>query len=513
MLQSVRLGLGQFARNRKGSVAILFGLAIIPIILGVGIGIDYGRALFVRDRMNDAVDAAALAIGSWPGMGEAELKAKAQQYFAANYPPSELGTVGKLDVSFSGDNIIVSVTGSVPTTFMHLANFSSVDVGAQAVVTKKERNIELALVLDTTGSMAYSGKMSAMQTAAKTMVQDLFKSKSGSDSLKIAVVPFSAAVNIGSDKDNSGWLDTKTYSSMSDVAMEDHNFKHGESNLGLYKDLNNRKWAGCVRERAGDDYELTDAPPTSGAQASLFTPYLAPDEPDGDHDDGKYYYNNYIDDGNCGTGQGNINPKTCQRYTGKYKGATASTSGGRGPDFNCPIRAMTELTDNQGQVISGIEELQPSGSTVIPAGLLWGWRALSPGEPYTQGAAYNNEKYVKAIVLLTDGENSVNGGTNGHNESVYNAFGYAAEGHLGSTNGSNAESTLDSKTATVCNSIKAKGILIYTIGFQLSDSTTKNLLKNCATRPDMYYNSPSNEQLASVFKDITQGLGELRIAQ
>ncbi|MEZ5828404.1 MAG: hypothetical protein R3D01_08525 [Hyphomicrobiales bacterium] len=51
MLQSVRLGLGQFARNRKGSVAILFGLAIIPIILGVGIGIDlHGRALFVRDR-------------------------------------------------------------------------------------------------------------------------------------------------------------------------------------------------------------------------------------------------------------------------------------------------------------------------------------------------------------------------------------------------------------------------------------------------------------------------------
>ncbi|MEZ5828403.1 MAG: hypothetical protein R3D01_08520 [Hyphomicrobiales bacterium] len=61
----------------------------------------------------------------------------------------------------------------------------------------------------------------------------------------------------------------------------------------------------------------------------------------------------------------------------------------------------------------------------------------------------------------------------------------------------------------MCNSIKAKGILIYTIGFQLSATAhNENLPKNCATRPDMYY----NEQLASVFKDITQGLGELRIA-
>jgi hypothetical protein len=29
----------------------------------------------------------------------------------------------------------------------------------------------------------------------------------------------------------------------------------------------------------------------------------------------------------------------------------------------------------------------------------------------------------------------------------------------------------------------------------------------------MYYNSPTNEQLAAVFQDIAQGLSELRIAQ
>jgi hypothetical protein len=29
----------------------------------------------------------------------------------------------------------------------------------------------------------------------------------------------------------------------------------------------------------------------------------------------------------------------------------------------------------------------------------------------------------------------------------------------------------------------------------------------------MFYDSPSNEQLAGIFQDIAQGLGELRIAQ
>ncbi len=78
---------------------------------------------------------------------------------------------------------------------------------------------------------------------------------------------------------------------------------------------------------------------------------------------------------------------------------------------------------------------------------------LSPGEPFTEGAAYNEDKVVKALVILTDGENDVGGGGNGHDKSFYNAFGYAAEGHLGSTSGYEAEETLNSMTSQVCNTI------------------------------------------------------------
>ena len=178
------------------------------------------------------------------------------------------------------------------------------------------------------------------------------------------------------------------------------------------------------------------------------------------------------------------------------------------------------MTSTKSTVDTAIDALVAKGNTVIPAGLLWGWRVLSSTEPFTEGAAYNDEKWVKAIVLLTDGDNDVSQGSNGFDKSVYNAFGFAKNGHLGNTNGSNAEATLDTKTLAVCTAIKnvsrnaggEENIQLYTIGFQVT-SASQTLLTSCASKPDMFYNSPTNDQLAGIFQDIAQGLSELRIAQ
>jgi Flp pilus assembly protein TadG len=519
MIGAFARGLRNFGDNTRGNVAILFGIALVPILLAVGIAVDYGRALIVRERMAEAADSAALAIGSWQGKSEAELKERAQQFFDANYPPSTIGTVGKLDVKFVGDDIKVHVDALVPTTFMRLANINTMDVGADAIITKKQRNIEVVLVLDVTGSMKGS-KLTAMQNAAKKMVETLFEGKATSDTLKVGLVPYSGAVNIGTDKLNSGWLNKLTYSSSNNtkdpIPFEDFDNVSGISPLNFYKGgskgLSNKSWAGCVRERGGV-YELTDDAPSSGTPAMQWAPYFAPDEPDtGDFD------NNYIGDGSyssasCAKGPNSGSNKTKnqrQCFSGKYSGKSAS---GGGPEFNCPPATVLGMTSTKSTVTNAITALAAEGNTVIPAGLLWGWRVISPGAPYTEGSAYDDEKWIKAIVLLTDGENMVSGGGNDINKSVYNAFGYAKNGHLGNTDGSNAEATLNSKTSTVCGSIKAKGIQLYTIGFQVSGSTVTNLLKNCASKPDMYYNSPTNDQLAAIFQDIAQGLSELRIAQ
>jgi Flp pilus assembly protein TadG len=532
VLQASKLRLRRFARDAKGNVAILFGICVIPLLLAVGVAVDYGRALVVRDRMADAADSAALAIGSWTGLTESQLKAKAQQYFDANFPPSAIGTVGKLNVLFVGDDINVTVSGQVPTTFMRLANVNQLDVGVDATITKKQRNIEVVLVLDTTGSMGSGGKLDALKNAAKKMVETLFGGNATSDNVKIGVVPYAAAVNVGADKltSNPEWFDTNTYTTANNtadpIAFEDLDKTSGISTIKLYKGsstgLSNRSWAGCVRERSANNnttYELTDAPPSSSVAASRWVPYLAPDEPDSAS--GTNFSNNYISDGGttatCVVGTTTNDKRQCR--TAKYKNASVSSTS-IGPDFSCPPAAITPMTNVASTINTAIDALVAKGNTVIPAGLLWGWRVISPGAPFTDGVDYSNDKVVKAIVLLTDGDNDVSQGSNGFNKSVYNAFGFAKNGHLGLTSGSNAEATLDTKTTTVCNAIKTVNpdnpILLYTIGFQVT-TASQNLLKNCASTDEdgnkLFYNSPTNEQLASIFQDIAQGLSELRIAQ
>jgi len=362
---------GRFARNKRGNVALLFGLSVIPIALAVGVAVDYGRALAVRERMADAADASALAIGSWTGLTEAQLKAKAQQYFDANYSTSAIGSPSAIKVTFPGDDIVVQVSGTVPTTFMKLANFNSIDVGASSTVTKRQRNIELALVLDTTGSMDSSGKMSAMQSAAKKMVTDLFNGTSTSDSLVAAVVPFAGAVNVGTAMKDKDWIDDQA---KSDIATEDYSNK--AKTFDIYKELSDYKsswsWDGCVRERDGDAYELTDATPSTSTPASLFAPYLAPDEADDDHDEGDNYSNSYIEDGDCGTNNDDRRKAIkCQKYTGKYDDPERDEYRAPGPNWNCPPQPITALTNTKSTVTAAIDALQPSGNTVIPAGLLW----------------------------------------------------------------------------------------------------------------------------------------------
>ena len=148
-----------------------------------------------------------------------------------------------------------------------------------------------------------------------------------------------------------------------------------------------------------------------------------------------------------------------------------------------PRGTILPLTNVKVTITSAIDSMVASGNTVIPEGIGWGWRVLSPTPPFTEGAPYSDPDTLRFLILLTDGENNVGGGTNQHNKSLFSAFGFAASGHLGSTDGLQTRQVLDEKTAALCENAKAQGIYIYSIAFQLSDPGTQKLLENCATPP------------------------------
>ncbi len=169
-------------------------------------------------------------------------------------------------------------------------------------------------------------------------------------------------------------------------------------------------------------------------------------------------------------------------------------------------------------VKSEINAMQPfhNSGTNIPEGLAWGWRVLSPGEPFSQGVSYEETDVLKALVLLTDGSNEVYGNAHSSNphKSHYGSYGYVYEGRLDGINDRNqARTRWDQRTATLCQRVKEQNIRLYTITFQVSSTATQNLFRDCATETRLYYNSPNNAQLQQAFEDIAYDLSNLRISR
>ena len=63
---------GRFAADRKGAVALLFGLTLIPMLGFVGGAIDYANAYHTRSKLQNALDAAASAVGREVDSGASE---------------------------------------------------------------------------------------------------------------------------------------------------------------------------------------------------------------------------------------------------------------------------------------------------------------------------------------------------------------------------------------------------------------------------------------------------------
>jgi hypothetical protein len=293
----------------------------------------------------------------------------------------------------------------------------------------------------------------------------------------------------------------------------------------LHADDSSVAWAGCVEMRASP-YDLTDAAPSQSDPDTLFVPFFWPDEPDSDNTGGDYYTNNYLDDDTSSNGS------AAQENTEKYLTSNVSWQRGKkdttfpyesGPNYGCP-RPILPLTGNKASVKSALSDMiaYPAMGTYIPTGLAWGWRVLSPGAPFTEGVGPSDENYdktVKALVLLSDGENSVTSASN-PNKSIFSAYNYIGlkvndEYRLGSSNAATAQTNLNTKTATLCTNVKDAGIRLYTITFGDIPSAAETLMQDCASEEGgapLYYHAPSNDELQDVFASIGKDLSEIHLS-
>jgi len=198
-IRRARAWAGRFLGSTSGNTAMIFGLVSVSVIMAGGAAIDMARAVSMKARLSSALDAAALAVGTQLNKNEDQLEEMAQKYFDANYPETALGTTDPVDLHQDGDKIELSVTGHVETTLLKIMNINEFNLTIDNEVTRSANNIEVALVLDITGSMCIPDctKLNNLKVAAKDMVDMIVQDVQTPYYTKMAIVPYSSSVNVG----------------------------------------------------------------------------------------------------------------------------------------------------------------------------------------------------------------------------------------------------------------------------------------------------------------------------
>ncbi len=198
----------RLAREKRGGVGILFGMSLPVLVLMVFGALDIHRASTVRMNLQDALDAATLAAARSDASTNAEARAIGMRALDANlaaFPKIRLRT-DETDFVLVDDNRKVVGTSKVGVTaivaslvlppygqFME----NEMTVGSRSEVSRASRNIEVSLVLDTTGSMA-GQKIEDLKLAAKDLVDIVIQDQQDPWYSRVALVPYSMGVNLGS---------------------------------------------------------------------------------------------------------------------------------------------------------------------------------------------------------------------------------------------------------------------------------------------------------------------------
>ena len=400
----------KFLNSCAGNIGITLALALVPLLIAGGVAIDMVRLNNVNTTLQAAADSAALAGATSKQLANSAALTKIVNSFLTENKALSLmssGVVVDNHIDPSTGAFVVNVKGKVDTAFMKLVGMPTMDVGGMSAVNLGMQGLELALVLDNTGSMS-GAKIAALKTAAKQLISILESAKADYSDLKFALVPFSQYVDVGIANRNASWI-------MVPPAI-------GKTS----------NWNGCIGSR-----------------------------------------NNPMDE-RVGTSGSN------------YPGVL---------DVACPAE-ITPLTTNTAVIKSEIDRMVAGGSTYIPTGLLWGWNVLDSSVPYTEGrtaaqlAAVNGRK---VIVLMTDGENTASPIYPDH--SGRDAF------------------AANKKLESLCANVKADGIEVFTVSFQVPTPTIKAILSDCATDTGHAFDADNSAMLMDAFMRIGDQLSGVRLVQ
>ena len=131
-------------------------------------------------------------------------------------------------------------SADVPTALLGVIGYNTITVGGSSTAKWGSNLLRVALVLDNTGSMADNSKMSALQSATKSLLTQLQTAATNNGDVYVSIVPFVKDVNLGAGNYSSNYIYWGTLAQ--DPTLADDNSwdaNNGSCNMGSYSPRKN----------------------------------------------------------------------------------------------------------------------------------------------------------------------------------------------------------------------------------------------------------------------------------
>ena len=529
----------RFLAETRGNVAMIFALTMPVLVMITMGGVDINRASTVRASLRDALDAAALAAARSSATTNTEINAIGNRVLRANLQTFPDATLTSATFTLNANQVVVAdATVSVKTLVAGIVLPSTgqlfndrIPVGAHSEVNRSAKNLEVAMVLDVTGSMD-GNDIAALKTAAASLVDTIVKDIQTPYTSRVSVVPYSMGVNLGAAAVNARGATaagspitgaTRSCSTSKGVTTctivvtsNGHPYVVGDKVVisgvngmnGALNSATNTAWT--ITAKTTNTFTFKTGSVT-GSYSSGGTAYCT--------NTGCEYKAFTNLDG--GTSVQRISTCVTERTgTQAYTDASPATAlVGRnyptnGADNACLSSEIMPLSSNKTTLKARINGLTAVGSTAGHIGTAWGWYTLSPNfnSLWTGSAAnpYNSSETVKAVILMTDGDFNTP-----YNNGVIAADALTGSGANSNKINANATNGASAAQATrLCTAMKAAGITVYTVAFSVSaNSAAATLLNGCASNADKAYAASSGSELVSAFQAIGRDITQLRISR
>lgn len=453
----------RFRNANSGSVAVQYGIMLLALLTLAGAAIDFSRQETAERKLTAAVDAAAIASArmAMTTTDSKAIKAHALIYLNDGFSSYPLKSHS---ITIVDNQISISAQAEIPTTLLSLAGVPEFTIKSDAMAQYgRAGTLEIALVLDTSTSMD-GAPLDALKVASSDLANSIIQD--GDDATRIAIAPFSNYVNIGTQHRGASWLDLSE--------------EHTETKSNCSNSWDDYIDAGC---------NATSVPCVQdGIDTTCFSwdcSAVTPPTPV------------------CGTVTevhkwwGCANSRTAPRniqdsgYTShKIYGSIGTSSWACG----API---LPLSSNLSDIEDSIDGLFPSGETYMPTGLTWGYRTLTHARPFDEAKSDFSSppgENAKVLILMSDGANTRSLDSDGHHWG-------------GDTDLTNAT------TLAACDEIKGAKIEIYTVAFNLPDTATRDLLKDCASEDKNFLIADGAVELSESFQQIGVDLLDIALVK